>query len=147
MLTKFNKIAPQVYVLPVNESLDNDSTIKLLTPKTIIMKKVSKVNGNTEYAKAAAIETTVKGVNILFGTAHFVFQTAADLTCYTEAKIVHSLKSHEASIEELMKQRRASTIIAQEQVMAIPGEAKRRWLASQAYIKREQESGRMQVAK
>lgn len=100
-----------------------DNNQVFLTPpvrhksKSVMSKTSEKVVANAQVGA-----TTVIG--LVFGTAHFVLQSSADLVAHSEAHIVKAINSHQDSVEEIIKARRAKTKELQNKVLEVPARIK-----------------------
>lgn len=67
------------------------------------------------------VDTAVNVVSAVFGTAHFIFQSLADITLYGEVKTVQAITKNTPSYrtnEQIIKERQAATTGKQIQIMA-----------------------------
>jgi hypothetical protein len=115
---------------PIDE-VDNQQSDNLIINSPIMDTKSSIMNTTMESAKKATGKATahtqvaaVTLVHVLFGTAHFIAQSTADMICYSEAKIVHGINAHKESVEEIMAMRRKQTKDYQQNVLKIPAKLK-----------------------
>lgn len=68
--------------------------------------------------KNTSSDTAISVVGAIFGTAHFIFQTAADLTAHAEGKIVESISKGEITLAERVEYRKVYTGLKQEELIA-----------------------------
>lgn len=64
--------------------------------------------------KATSTDTAIKVVNAIFGTAHLIFQTAADLTAHAEGSIVQKISKGEITKQQSIDHRVAATKLKQQ---------------------------------
>lgn len=74
--------------------------------------------------KTGAIKGTEKTVRGIFGAAHFVAQTTADVLAHTEASILHKTSGMDKSLS--VEHRRAATKQTQQKIRATIDLSKRR---------------------
>lgn len=71
----------------------------------------------TVTAKPTTTDNAIKLVSAIFGTAHFILQSAADLTANAEGNIVHKLSKGEITKQEVIDNRKNSTVLKQQKVL------------------------------
>lgn len=115
-----NSLRPEV------QDVKTVPTFTLLTPSGKNHRTMKTVKQNETVAKTKAHVQTgaVTAVGIVFGTAHFLFQSAADATCYAEAKIVKGIGAHQESVEQIMAKRRELTKSYQNELLDVPAKAR-----------------------
>lgn len=67
--------------------------------------------------KPSNTDTAVKVIGAIFGTAHFIFQTAADLTAEAEGRLVQKVTKSEITKEQCVDNRKKSTELKQLQAL------------------------------
>ena len=108
-------IMPMIAPLMITER----STVK--SKQVEIMKTIKM---NTEKVAANGKVATLNVVEAIFGTAHLLVQSTADLICYTEAQIINKLDVYDDTVEQLMAKRRQITSERQEIILKAPKTAK-----------------------
>lgn len=63
-------------------------------------------------------DKTVSIINGVFGTAYFVFQGLADITCHAEAKLVNKVSNGEISVDDAKDYRKAQYAVQTESLRA-----------------------------
>lgn len=63
-------------------------------------------------------DTAVSVIGAVFGTAHFIFQSLADITAHTEGKLVESVSKGAIKATERTQYRKDTTLIKQQEAMA-----------------------------
>lgn len=66
--------------------------------------------------KKTSNDTAIQVASAILGTAHFILQSAADLTLSTEGKLVHKLSNGEISRKDIEANRRNTTQLRQLQL-------------------------------
>jgi ABC-type transporter Mla MlaB component len=79
---------------------------------------------NTTQVKQSATNVAIKAVTGIFGAAHFIAQTSADIICHTEAKILCANGAYDKPT--VIAARRAQTKLVQQQVISKVNLSKRR---------------------
>lgn len=59
----------------------------------------------------------VSVIEAIFGTAHFIFQSAADLTAHAEGKLVEKVTNGEINAAQHTQYRKDTTLIRQDKVL------------------------------
>lgn len=116
-LTKPKSLSPDDFDVPTPEEVNNSNTININKLKTSIMKNNVKVQ---DRARQGAIVTT----NVIFGSIHFVLQSAADIVAETEGAIVKKLGRFEESSHQIAERRRAQTKEMQQMALEAPKKLK-----------------------
>lgn len=62
-------------------------------------------------------DTAVSVVGAIFGTAHFIFQSAADLTAHAEGKIVENITKGEIKAADRTEYRKNHTMLKQQEAL------------------------------
>lgn len=116
-LTKPKSLSPDDFDVPTQEELNNSNQLNIKQLKTSTMKNKVKVQ---DKARQGAIVTT----NVIFGSLHFVLQSAADIVAETEGAIVKKLGRFEESSHQIAERRRAQTKQIQQQALEAPKKLK-----------------------
>ncbi len=115
---------------PIGPVLETEPKIEFLTPKikkakiTIMDKLDQQVDKTTAKVSAHAKMSTIAIISVLFGTAHFIAQSTADVICFTEAKLISGINAHQEGVKEIMKARRKQTEEYQKIVLNSPAKLK-----------------------
>lgn len=80
-------------------------------------------------------DTTVSIIHGIFGAAHFVFQSAADLTVHAESKLVEKVTKGEISYKDNMRYRKLTTFNKQQSCIEKYEEFKAKMQNKQAQAK------------
>lgn len=67
----------------------------------------------TTTPKASSTDNAIKAVSAVFGTAHFIFQSLADLTAHAEGTIVEKISKGEISKAQTITNRKNKTELTQ----------------------------------
>ena len=84
-----------------------------------------------ETPNRTSTDTAISVIGAIFGTAHFVFQTAADLTAHAEGKLVEKVSKGAITRQQTVDNRRAITKTRQTDVKVKYYEMKARIAAKQ----------------
>lgn len=61
-------------------------------------------------------DTAIAVIGAIFGTAHLIFQTAADITAHTEGKLVEKVSKGAITKSQCIENRKNSTLIKQQKM-------------------------------
>jgi len=72
---------------------------------------------NPQQPTANSYDTAVSVIGAVFGTLHFVFQTAADLTAHAEGQLVEKVTKGAITAADATQHRKDQTLIQQDKAL------------------------------